>query len=414
MEDRPASALRPTSTTPSLSVVIPVLNGGAMLERCLRKVRSSTVRGFELIVVDDGSTDDSASIAQAFGATLLTHREPRGPAAARNAGARIARGEIVFFLDADILIEHHALERALDRFARHPDLMGLFGSYDDRPSQPDPVSQFRNLLHHFVHQQGRFDGEVRSARTFWTGLGAYRRHAFMNLGGFDPELYRRPAIEDIEFGYRATASGHRIELIRNLQGTHMKSWSLYGMVRTDLLCRGVPWMLLQWRRGVHENDLNVRPTQKLSVALTALALLTAAVSPIWPILGLVPPFSALGIVCLNAPLYRFFAARRGLGFAITALPLHVLYYLTCGVSVILASAIHHAQRLEVLGVRAPGPIGRSALGGQLRADPGGSSIAAGHLKPQAEAETVGADRPESEASQVRTRSTTSNTTESPR
>ena len=148
------------------------------------------------------------------------------------------------------------------------------------------MSQFRNLLHHYVHQQGDFHQDTRPAHTFWTGCGMIRREVFLDFGGFDPSLYPRPAIEDIELGYRLTRAGHRILLARDVLATHLKRWSLFEMVRTDIFRRGVPWMLLIKRSGTIETDLNVKPTQRICVVLTGLVLLAVLALP-WNSLGAV-------------------------------------------------------------------------------------------------------------------------------
>jgi glycosyltransferase involved in cell wall biosynthesis len=220
MDDVPAGPTSPRPRRPSLSVVVPVRNGGRTFERCLQRLRDSRLTDFELIVVDDGSTDDSAAIARKTGAIVVQNPTPQGPAAARNRGAQAATAPLVFFLDADVAVHPETLGRALARFDTDPGLSALFGSYDDAPAAPGLVSQYRNLLHHFVHQHGPFVGDVRPAHTFWTGCGTIRRDVFLEFGGFDPRLYPRPAIEDIELGYRLTRAGHRIILARDVLATH--------------------------------------------------------------------------------------------------------------------------------------------------------------------------------------------------
>ena len=79
---------------------------------------------------------------------------PRGPAYARNRGAEAARGAILFFLDADIVLAPGALRRVANLFQERTDVAAVFGSYDSRPAAAGVVSQYRNLLHHFVHQNG--------------------------------------------------------------------------------------------------------------------------------------------------------------------------------------------------------------------------------------------------------------------
>ena len=237
MDDVPASPASPEPLRPSLSVVVPVRNGGRDFGRCLQRLRDSYLANFELIVVDDGSTDHSAAMARQAGAIVVCNPKPQGPAAARNLGAKAASACFIFFLDADVAVHPETLGRALARFDADPGLAALFGSYDDTPAARGLVSQYRNLLHHFVHQNGPFLDNIRPAHTFWTGCGIIRRDLFLEFGGFDPRLYPRPAIEDIELGYRLTRAGHRIVLARDVLATHMKRWTLREMVRTDIFQR---------------------------------------------------------------------------------------------------------------------------------------------------------------------------------
>ncbi len=358
MDDVPPGPTGQEPRRPALSVVIPVYNGGRDFERCLRGLRATIGPEFELIVVDDGSTDGSAELAAAFGARVLRNATAQGPASARNEGARAASAEVVFFLDADVIVHPDTLEKAFSRFEALPSLTALFGSYDDEPQARGLVSQFRNLLHHFTHQQGRFDADIRDARTFWTGCGAIRRSAFLTAGGFDPRLYARPAIEDIELGYRLTQAGGRIVIARDVLGTHMKRWSLRSVVKTDIFQRGVPWMLLLKRSGVSETDLNVRPGQKVCVAATALAGFSAVCAWFIPPLLTVVAAAPGIIVALNWPFYRFLSRKRGTGFAAASIPLHLVYFACCGLSVAIALGYWYAPRW---GVRArsaiPGPMG---------------------------------------------------------
>jgi GT2 family glycosyltransferase len=365
MDDVPAGPASPEPRRPALSVVVPVRNGGRDFEHCLRRLRDSLVTDYELIVVDDGSTDESGTLARRAGAYVVRNPTPQGPAAARNLGARAARAPLVFFLDADVAVHPRTLGLALARFDADPGLAALFGSYDDTPAAPGIVSQYRNLLHHFVHQQGDFQGEIRPAHTFWTGCGTIRRDVFLAFGGFDPRLYPRPAIEDIELGYRLTRAGHRIVLARDVLASHMKRWSLAEMMRTDIFRRGVPWMLLIKRSGTIETDLNVKSGQKACVALTGatlLAVLLCFVTP-WAMIGVGTGLAA--VVALNAGFFTFLVRRKGFAFACASLPLHLLYYCCCGFSVFLALAYWQVKSHRTALSRVAGPT---------RTDPGMASI----------------------------------------
>src|SRR5262249_27707429 len=128
MDDVPAGPASPEPRRPSLSVVVPVRNGGHGFERCLRRLRDSALTEVELIVVDDGSTDGSAAVARQAGAVVVQNAVPMGPAAARNRGAQTATSSLIFFVDADVAVHRETLSRAVARFEADPGLSALFGS----------------------------------------------------------------------------------------------------------------------------------------------------------------------------------------------------------------------------------------------------------------------------------------------
>ncbi len=250
----------------SVSVVIPAHDAEDFLDACLAHLAGSTVAPFECIVVDDGSTDGTADVARRYGATVLTTGERCGPAVARNLGAQHASGDVLFFLDADVCVQPRTLSMVVASFDADPELDALIGSYDDAPESADFLSQYKNLMHAFVHQTGR-----REASTFWSGCGAIRRDVFLEHSGFD-ESYDRPAIEDIELGYRLTRAGHRIVLDPALTVKHLKRWTFWGLVKSDVFDRGIPWTELILRDRCMPNDLNVQLSQRVSVVLVFLLL----------------------------------------------------------------------------------------------------------------------------------------------
>lgn len=252
-------------TLPDVSIVIPAYNAGDCLDRCLDALARQDTPPAEIIVVDDGSTDGSIDRAAGGGVTVLKTSGRRGPAEARNAGARAAHSQILFFLDADVCAHEDAIGRVAAAFA-DPSIDAVIGSYDDDPSSRDFLSQYKNLMHHFVHQTARSE-----ASTFWSGCGAVRREVFLEFSGFD-ESYKRPAIEDIELGYRLRKAGRRILLDRDLHVKHLKRWTFWNLVKTDVLDRGVPWTELILRDQNLPNDLNLQISQRISVGLVYLML----------------------------------------------------------------------------------------------------------------------------------------------
>jgi GT2 family glycosyltransferase len=314
----------------TLAIVIPVWNGAATLAECLAALRPGLAAGDELVVVDDGSTDASAAIAEAAGARVVRQPANGGQAAARNAGVRATRADVLLFVDADVVVAPDVVGRVRDAFATRPAMAALFGSYDDRPRAGGVVSPYRNLLHHYVHQRG-----ATEAFTFWAGCGAVRRAAFQEVGGFDERPWRR-AIEDIELGYRLRAAGRRIVLDPTLLCTHLKRWTLRSMLWTDVMARALPWTRLMIETPGAGSDLNLTLAQRLSVALVGGGLGLAVLALAWPVL-LWPALAALAaVVVLNRDLYGYLAARRGLGFALASIPLHLLYFVCSGLGFALA------------------------------------------------------------------------------
>lgn len=306
----------------TVSVVIPAYQSAGHLARCLEALGLSTAPPIESLVVDDGSTDGTAHVAARYGAKVLSvPGGPRGPAAARNAGAAQAIGDVVLFLDADVAVHADTLARFERCFDAHADVAAVFGSYDDRPTDRSTVSQYRNLLHHFVHQRGH-----REASTFWAGCGAIRRAVFAKVGGFD-ERYVRPSIEDIELGGRLRDQGHRVWLCPDIQATHLKGWTFGSMVRADIRDRAIPWTRLIIARARLPQDLNTSFGNRVSAAAAwiVVAGLGAAVfdaRALW----VVAPAIGAGLA-LNAPLYGLFLRRRGALFALAGIALHMLYLL---------------------------------------------------------------------------------------
>ena len=329
-------------TPPRISIVVPVYNSARDLRDCLSALVASCRAAAEIIVVDDASTDDSASVAAEMGARVFRQPKNFGPSAARNVGSRHARGEILFFVDADLVVMPGAVDRVVALMDDDPTVAAVFGSYDCRPRVKGVVSEYRNLLHHYVHQKGNAE-----ASTFWGACGAIRRRVFEEVGGFDEKRFPR-CIEDIELGYRLRRAGHRIRLDKGLQGTHLKRWTLRSLIRTDVGCRAVPWTRLILERGAPD-DLNLKVGQRASVALVALAVLALALAPFRLEFAGVSAAALLVVIILNRSLYGLFFRYRGLWFTVAAIGLHVLYYLYGGLTYLYVWCRFHLTRLTTSG-----------------------------------------------------------------
>jgi glycosyltransferase involved in cell wall biosynthesis len=337
---------------PMISVIVPVHNGGDLFRRCLAALQETLYESWECIVVEDGSTDDTVETAYAHGVRLITGLKRRlGPAQARNIGAQVAQGEIIFFVDADVLVEPGTVGHVAATLQADPSLAACFGSYDDAPFASNFLSQYRNLLHHFMHQQGKID-----ASTFWSGCGAIRRDVFLAIGGFNENLYERPSIEDIELGYRLQAAGHRVQLEKLLQVKHMKRWTPRQMIITDVRDRALPWTQLILQGGGAPNDLNLNFSQRLSTAVTFLGLLALGLTLFSAWAWLLVLLTGLTLVWLNWPFYQFLLEKRGVRFLLMALPWHWLYFIYSGASFLVGLVLFRLGRMEQIVVKGIRPL----------------------------------------------------------
>jgi GT2 family glycosyltransferase len=309
-----------TETCPLISIIIPEYNAKDYLVRSLPAFQKSEQKDFELIVVDDNSTDDSAEYALRYADVVLKMEQNSGPGKARNRGAQESQAPLLLFLDADVLIYPDTITKVLAAFQENPDINALFGSYDSQPPEKNFFSQYKNLFHHYVHQKGSPD-----AKTFWAGCGAVRKTDFDEVGGFSME-FTKPSIEDVELGYKLKEQGRTIRLLKDLQVTHLKKWTLFGLLKADILYRAIPWTLLALKKGL-PRDLNFKFSDRFSGFASCLLFLSLCLVWKWPFFGFLALFLALFLLFIHKDLYRFFTKSKGIVFTLFAILYHWFYYL---------------------------------------------------------------------------------------
>lgn len=322
-----------------LSVIMPAHRGGQDLIDSIEAVLASDLdrSHWELIVSVDGDSmgsepDHPAITAMRYADVVVRlPGKPRGPSYVRNRAAEVARGPILVFIDSDVCVHTDTLRRFLELFRTRPEVQAAFGSYDDEPRSSGIVSQYRNLLHHYVHTTN-----CGPAETFWAGCGAIRAEAFHQVGMYDEWHFSSPQIEDIELGRRLRRAGHQIVLDGDIQACHLKHWTLGSTIRTDLRSRGVPWTRLLLHEGPSpgSSTLNISPKHRFCVALTWIAFGILPASLVfrtwWPLLGGL--FAVLLVAGLNAGFLRLLLKRTRPAVALAAVPLLVTFYFANGLS----------------------------------------------------------------------------------
>lgn len=302
-----------------VSVIVPCYNAAMTLPTCLEAIINSDYENYELIVVDDASTDSSLQIARKYSNKVLEIKENRGVSNARNQGAREASGEILLFVDSDIIIKKDTISRLIEGFSC-PDNMVYQGVHSKRPANPGFGSSYIALEWHFNMTHNLRDGNI--AECFFAECGAIRRDLFWEISGFD-EGFKSSGGEEFEISQRIMAK------------TKIKCNPL---IETDHFYQGI-WSRTQTLFHRSPSYLEVMKRQKgftriirwniifgsIFSALGLISLLTALLIKIFLILS---PIFFITAIIINYRFFLFLLREKGLIFTILAISPFYLFHLS--------------------------------------------------------------------------------------
>jgi lipopolysaccharide/colanic/teichoic acid biosynthesis glycosyltransferase/GT2 family glycosyltransferase len=276
-----------------ISVIIPARDASDTLGACLEAVRAqrSLEISPEVIVVDDGSKDETAQIAERHGVRLV--RLPgEGPAAARNAGARAARGEILAFTDADCAPGIDWLTQ-LTRPFEDPHVVGVKGAY--RTQQSGLVPLF--VQAEYEHKYERLARQT-SIDFIDTYSAAYRRDIFLQNGGFDPS-FPVPSVEDQEFSFRLARKGYHMVFAPHAIVEHQHDKSLREYLRRKFGIGYWKAYMLRWLPEKALSDSHTPASLRWQIALLGLAVVGGLLGLRWAVAGWLA-LASLGLFYLTA------------------------------------------------------------------------------------------------------------------
>ena len=283
-----------------ISVIIPAHSADYLFERSIKSILESNYNDFEVIIVADGGVELPSFEDAIINIKYLKIDSFKGPAFARNLGATVAIGEVLYFTDSDVEIKIDTLTKVAQYFSDASN-MAMIGSYDDEPYDQSYVSTFKNLSHHFVHQTS-----YENTITFWGACGGIRKSVFDKVNGFDSVKYLKPCIEDIDLGYRLSELKIPIKIVKEIQVKHLKKWTFYSFLKTDLVDRAIPWTILMAKhKTLIHNNLNLTLKNKLSAILVFLFYATI----FFPIFWKASLIFFCSFILLNANLFQFLATK---------------------------------------------------------------------------------------------------------
>jgi GT2 family glycosyltransferase len=189
------------------SIIIPTFNGASRIGHCLKSlVKQTAGRNVEILVVDDGSTDNIANVIRGYSSVRLITQANAGPASARNRGALAAQGTILLFTDDDCVPMPDWLESMLEPF-EDPDVVGAKGVY--RTHQKSLAARFVQMEY---EDKYRLMASLASIDFIDTYSAGFRRDRFLEMTGYDTS-FPVACAEDIELSYRMSARGWKMMFV---------------------------------------------------------------------------------------------------------------------------------------------------------------------------------------------------------
>lgn len=290
------------------SVVVPAFNAEKTIGKCLEALERQGFRGYEVIVVDDGSRDNTGEVAKQFPKARVVREENAGPAVARNNGAKNAKGEIVVFTDSDCIAEPNWLEEMLKPFADKR-VAGVQGRY--KSGRRGLIARIIQLE---IEKSYAKMGKQDSIDFIATYSAAYRKIVFEKLGGFDTS-FPMASGEDTDFSFRVHESGQKMVFNPNAIVHHAHPTSLWKYLKTKFFRAFWRAKVYKKHRGKMVKDSYTSQSIKLQLLLFYLAIASLALFALG-INGLLYSGICLALLFISGLPFALWAARNDLAVGI--------------------------------------------------------------------------------------------------
>jgi glycosyltransferase involved in cell wall biosynthesis len=289
---------------PEYSVIVPAYQAARMINNCVRALNRQTIPRdrYDIIVVDDGSTDETAAIAREACADRVIICPHQGPAAARNAGVAATSAEIVLFTDADCEPSPEWLERMVAPFADSR-VMGTKGTYRSR--QRALMARLMQLEFEIRYERMASLPRIDFVDTY---AAAYRRSLLSQSGGFDP-TYPPTSAEDVDLSFRLAGQGHWLVFVPEAWVWHHHTTSLRAYL-TRKASFGF-WRARLYLRYPEKigGDTHTDPILKVQFGLVALIGLLGLAGLAWGPIALAAAAAFIAFLATTLPFVRWAWSR---------------------------------------------------------------------------------------------------------
>lgn len=311
-----------------ISIVIPVYNRETLIYKCLDSIYKTDYPNFEVIVVDDGSTDNSTKTAQKFPCKIIKLKKNKGVAYARNIGAKNAKGDILYFVDSDIVQKGDTITQIASEFEKDDKLGVLAASLSREPLNKGFGPSFIALRYFYLTTLNMIrEGKNKQKVTFFpSASAAIKKKVFDKTKGFDTSF--KLGGEEHELGHRI-CKDHKIyihkdiEVIANFKTIPKRAWTV---LKRSII--HVP-VFLKWRR--FEKVGNIKLKETFTTFIVLLTTISFLISSLIPQLLISPLFLFSFFLILNSRLYHFIFNEKSLTFMIKGIFADFILYLSKGI-----------------------------------------------------------------------------------
>jgi GT2 family glycosyltransferase len=297
-----------------MSIVTPAHNNPEQVSKLLRSIYPEKVndRDLEVIIVDDGSSDDSIRriVEKNNPATYIRLNENRGPAAARNIGAKLAKNDILLFLDSDVVLNRDTLSKITEKFNKDSPVKILCGEYDFEPENRSFFTRFKAIMARSWIPGGN------TITVFVARLGAIRKDIFNKLGGFD-EGIKTASSEEWEFGRRLINAGFTINYDPAITVKH--HFPTFKRQMILFFHRSFMWLHVFRKSGKFDNTCTT-PIQAVAQICGFLAVFFMIISVFRISAIFMSLFFLLLFITMNIRFFKLAFMREGLIFTLLSLP----------------------------------------------------------------------------------------------
>ncbi len=243
-------ANKPNDAYTKISIIVPVYNAKKILRHNLEHIFAFDYPNYEVIVVDDCSVDSSTQIIDEFPCIQVKNKQKMGAGFSRNVGAKMAKGEILFFIDADVLPEKNCLSEVIKSFINFPDVVAVNGIYSKESANKGFVPAYLSLEKYYEWTHVKRERFTH----FGPRIGAIKKEIFVSMGCFTEE-FKGADIEDFEFSSRLSRK-YKIITNPDIQGRHY--WQSFWKRYKDLFRRSAFWVELFYKTKKFDNVVTTR------------------------------------------------------------------------------------------------------------------------------------------------------------